>query len=251
MRAAPSWIRSALPLRRLPRGSWSASRFESDSRRKPVETSRALAASKRVEKRGSSGFRVGYGTVGPRRAACGVRRAADGLEVSHGGTEAQGPNGRGEQTGRGTEGIGTAFGPFGPWHPSDLGIPQTWASLRPGHPSDLGIPQTWASLRPENPSDLKRHKLRQPRAVGCSRSDAAAASAKKRDGFSRLLASFRVLASLPDFVFSSFLRACVHACMRACLRNPEPNRRLHHCSPTRFPEARKKRTPPGSTWRGS
>jgi hypothetical protein len=161
-------------------------------------------------------------------SALGVRRAADGLEVSHGGTEAQGPNGRGEQTGRGTEGIGTAFGPFGPWHPSDLGIRQTWASVRPGHPSDLGIRQTWASLRPghpsdlgipqtctslrpENPSDLKRHKLRQPRAIGCSRSDAAAASAKKRDGFSRLLASFRVLASLADFVFSSFLRACVHA----------------------------------------
>jgi len=59
------------------------------------------------------------------------RRAADGLEVSHGGTEAQWRSSRGERTGRGTEGIGTACGPFGPGHPSGLGICRVWASLRP------------------------------------------------------------------------------------------------------------------------
>jgi hypothetical protein len=36
-----------------------------------------------------------------------------------------------------------------------------------------------------------------------------AASAKRRDDFSRLLASFRLLASLAVFGFSSFLRASV------------------------------------------
>jgi len=200
-------------------------------------------------------------------SALGVRRAADGVRLTV--SRSRGLSRRhrdptavenklGEEP-RGSElplalsglGIRQTLASVRPWHPSDLGIRQTWASLRPGHPSDLGIPQTCTSLRPENPSDLKSHKLRQPRAIGCSRSDAEAASAKKRDGFSRLLASFRVLASLADFVFSSFLRASVPPCLRASVRNPEPNRRLHHCSPTRFPEAPKKRTPPGSTWRGS
>ena len=181
------------------------------------------------------------------------RHAADGLEVSHGGTEAQWRSGRGEQTGRGTEGIGTAFGPFGPGHPSGLGIRQAWASVRPGHPSGLGIPQTCTSLRPENPSDLKNHELRQPRAIGCSRSDAEAASAKKKDGFSRLSASShrsQSSCSRPSSV-PPCLRASVPPCLRASVRKPEPNRRLHHSSPTRFPEAPKKRTPPGGTWRGS
>jgi hypothetical protein len=106
---------------------------------------------------------VGYGTVGPRRAACGVR-----LTVSRSLTEARRhrdptavENKLGEEP-RGSElplalsglGIRQTLASVRPWHPSDLGIRQTWASVRPWHPSDLGIPQTWASLRPGHPSDL-------------------------------------------------------------------------------------------------
>jgi hypothetical protein len=106
-------------------------------------------------------------------------------------------------------GIRQAWASVGPGHRSGLGICRVWASLRPGSPSDLEVPQTWRSLRPGGPSDLEVHELRQPRLIGFSRSDAEAASAKRRDDFSRLLATFPVLASLAVFVFSSFLRAAV------------------------------------------
>jgi zeta-carotene desaturase len=70
-------------------------------------------------------FRLSCGLCHHRPSAGGVR-----LTVSrsltearrHSGTEAQWCSGRGEQTGRGTERIGTVCGPFRPGHPLGLGI---------------------------------------------------------------------------------------------------------------------------------
>ena len=137
------------------------------------------------------------------------RRAADGLEVSHGGTVAQRPWRTNWARNRGDR---NCLWPF-----------QAWASVRPEHPSGLGIRQTEPS---PGQSDSLAETQRRPRRRG---------EMTSRD-FSRLLASFRVLASLAVFVFSSFLRASV--------RKPEPDRRLHRSSPTRFPEGRKNETSP-------